>query len=145
MSKSIQSIHICMGYSNSGQKIAARILRKKPLKYSRNETMLNIGHLAKSVAFAWTIAFAKYSIWAKILNCLKHVKIDSVFNIGKSVAFAFCAKNSIWAPYLCKILTLSQNFKFPKTCPKRFCIYIGVIQRKKPLEKTSNIPKMTRY
>ena len=37
---------------------------RKNTKYFRNETMLKIGHLAKS------IAFAKYSIWAKILNCL---------------------------------------------------------------------------
>ena len=58
----------------------SKILRKKTArkntKYSRNETMLKIGHLAKSIAFAWAIAFAKYSIWAKILNCLKYVKID---------------------------------------------------------------------
>ena len=43
--------------------------------------MLKNGHLAKSIAFAWAIAFAKYSIWAKILNSLKYVKIDSVFTL----------------------------------------------------------------
>ena len=48
--------------------------RKNP-KYSRNEKMLKIGRFPKS------IAFARYSIWAKILNCLKHVKIDSVFTL----------------------------------------------------------------
>ena len=55
---------------------------KKPLektKYSGNETMLKIGHLAEAIAFAWAIAFAKYSIWAKNCHCLEHVKIDSVF------------------------------------------------------------------
>ena len=62
--------------SNSVQKTA----RNNP-KYSRNETMLKIGHLAKSIAFAWAIIFAKYSIWAKILNCLKNVKIHSVFTL----------------------------------------------------------------
>ena len=70
MSKSILYSH----WSNSVQKTA-----RKNIKYSRNNTMLKIGHLAKSIAFALAIAFAKYSIWAKILNCLKHVKIDSVF------------------------------------------------------------------
>ena len=60
--------------SNSLQKTA-----RKNTKYSRNDTTLKIGHLAKSKAFAWAIAFAKYSIWAKILYCLKHVKIYSVF------------------------------------------------------------------
>ena len=43
--------------------------------------MLKIGHLAKAMAFAWAIAFAKYLIWAKNLNSLKHVKIDSVFTM----------------------------------------------------------------
>ena len=70
MSKSIRYSH----WSNSVQKTA-----RKNTKYSRNERVLKIGHLAKSIAFAWAIAFAKYSIWAKIFNCLKHVKIDSVF------------------------------------------------------------------
>ena len=70
MSKSIRYSH----WSNSVQKTA-----RKNTKYSRNERMLKIGHLTKSIAFAWAIAFAKYSIWAKIFNCLKHVKIDSVF------------------------------------------------------------------
>ena len=70
MSKSIRYSH----WSNSVQKTA-----RKNTKYSRNERMLKIGHLAKSIAFAWAIAFAKYSIWAKIFNWLKHLKIDSVF------------------------------------------------------------------
>ena len=61
MSKSILYSH----WSNSVQKTA-----RKNTKYFRNETMLKIGDLAKSIAFAWAIAFAKYFIWAKILNCL---------------------------------------------------------------------------
>ena len=72
MSKSILYSH----WSNSVQKTV-----RKNAKYSRNETMLKIGHLAKSIAFAWAIAFAKYLIWPQILNCLKHVKIDSVFTL----------------------------------------------------------------
>ena len=72
MSKSILYSH----WSNSVQKTD-----RKNTEYSRNETMLKIGHLAKCIAFVWAIALAKYSIWAKILNCLKHVKIDSVFTL----------------------------------------------------------------
>ena len=72
MSKSILYSH----WSNSVQKTV-----RKNTKYSRNETMLKIGHLAKSIAFAWAIAFAKYLIWAKILNSLKHFKLDSVFTL----------------------------------------------------------------
>ena len=44
MSKSILYSH----WSNSVQKTA-----RKNTKYSSNETMLKIGHLAKSIAFAW--------------------------------------------------------------------------------------------
>ena len=72
MSKSI----MYSPWSNSVQKTA-----RKNTKYSRNETMLKIGHLAKSIAFAWAIAFAKYSLWPQIFNCLKYVKIDSVFTL----------------------------------------------------------------
>ena len=53
MSKSI----LYFIWSNSVKKNA-----RKNTKYSRNETMLKMGHLAKSIAFAWAIAFAKYSI-----------------------------------------------------------------------------------
>ena len=37
----------------------------KNTKYSRNETILKIGHLAKAIAHAKTIAFAKWSVWVK--------------------------------------------------------------------------------
>ena len=72
MSKSILYSH----WSNSLSKTA-----RKNSNYSTNETMLKIGHLSKAIAFAWAIAFAKYSIWVKNLNSLKHVKINSVFTL----------------------------------------------------------------
>ena len=56
MSKSI----LCLHWSNSAQKTAP-----KNVKYSQNDTILKIVHLAKSIAFAWAIDFAKYSISAK--------------------------------------------------------------------------------
>ena len=37
----------------------------KNTKYSRNETILKIGHLAKAIAHAMTVAFAKWSVWVK--------------------------------------------------------------------------------
>ena len=37
----------------------------KNTKYSRNETNLKIGHLAKAIAHAKTIAFAKWSVWVR--------------------------------------------------------------------------------
>ena len=41
---------------------------QKSTKYSRNDTILKIGHLAKAIAHAKAIAFAKLSVWAKIKN-----------------------------------------------------------------------------
>ena len=41
---------------------------QKNTKYSRNETILKIGHLAKA------IAFAKWSVWVKNSKCQKHAK-----------------------------------------------------------------------
>ena len=77
----------CKGYSlckmvNLGQKLkmpktwekkSCKIIRfnlckktaRKNTKYSRNETILRIGHLAKAIAYAMAIAFAKWSVWVK--------------------------------------------------------------------------------
>ena len=60
MSKSIFYLYL----SNSVQEPA-----RKNTKYSRNETIWKIGHLAKSIAFAWAITFAKYSIMFFNLGC----------------------------------------------------------------------------
>ena len=38
---------------------------QKNTKYSRNPTILKIGHLAKGIAHAKAIAFAKWSVWVK--------------------------------------------------------------------------------
>ena len=38
---------------------------RKNNKYSRNERILKIGHLAKPIAHAKAIAFAKWSVWVK--------------------------------------------------------------------------------
>ena len=47
-------------YSCSVQKTAP-----KNTKYSRNEAILKIGHLAKAIAQAKAIAFAKWSVLVK--------------------------------------------------------------------------------
>ena len=38
---------------------------RKNTKYSKNETILKIGHLAKAITHAKAIAFAKWSVWVK--------------------------------------------------------------------------------
>ena len=47
-------------WSCSVQKVA-----RKNTKYSRNETSVKIGHLAKALAYAKAIAFAKWAVWVK--------------------------------------------------------------------------------
>ena len=73
MSKSILE----MIWSCSVQKTAP-----KNTKYSRNETILKIGHHAKA------IAHAKSSLWVKNSNSKKRVKILFTNNFE-----LFCAKN----------------------------------------------------
>ena len=46
---------------------------------------------------------------------------------------------------LSKIAIFGQNLKMPKTCEKRFYNHIRVVVCKKPLEKTSNIPKIRAF
>ena len=121
---------------------------RKNTKYSRNQTILKIGHHAKA------IAFAKSSLWVKIKVKIqkKHVKIHSTNHLE-----LFCAKNrskkhqifeksdhfenrpSCKGYSLCKILTLGQKLNFQKTCQNPFYKSFRVVLCKKPLEKTPNI------
>ena len=73
MSKSIAQII----YRCSVQKTAP-----KNSKYSRNETILKIGHHGEA------IAHAQFSLWVKNKNSKKHVKIHSTNH-----SQLFCAKN----------------------------------------------------
>ena len=73
MSKSILQIL----YRGSVKKTAP-----KNTKYSRNETILKIGHHAKA------IAHAKLSLWVKNENSKKHIKILSTNHLQ-----LFCAKD----------------------------------------------------
>ena len=57
-------------------------------KYSRNETILKIGHLAKAIAHSKAIACAKWSVWVKNLKCQKHAKNHSATTVE-----LFCEKH----------------------------------------------------
>ena len=92
-------------------------------KYSRNESILKIGHLAKAVDFA------KLSVWVINWNGQKHAKNDST-----STLELFCAKSRSWNNQIfekwkhfgngpcgkgyrvCKMVSLGQKLKWPKTC-----------------------------
>ena len=60
----------------------------KNTKYSRNETILKIGHLAKALGHAKAIAFAKWSVWVKNENGQKHAKNGWARRVE-----LFCAEN----------------------------------------------------
>ena len=128
--------------------------RQKKNKYSKNETILKIGHLAKAIAHAKAIPIAKWSVWVKHLKCQKHAKTDSIRTLE-----LFCAKSPLkkhqifekWDQFenrpcckgygpckdysLCKMVSLGQKFKMPKTCEKRFYKNIRVVMRKKNRSK----------
>ena len=121
----------------------------KTTKYSRNETILKIGHLVKA------IEFAKWSVWIKTSKGQKRAKNDST-----STLELLCAKNRFkkhqifekwdhfenrpsWKGYrLCKMVSLGENFKWPKTREKRFYKDARFVLCKKRLEKTPNIREM---
>ena len=42
---------------------------RKSTKYWRKKTILKTGHLAKAIAHAKAIPFAKWSVWVKTYNC----------------------------------------------------------------------------
>ena len=144
------------------------VLCKKPLEKTpnipRNEMILKIAYLAKAIAHAKAIAFAKWSVWVKNLKCQKHAKNNSTRTLE-----LFCAKNGSkkhqifekWDDFenrpfckgynpfkgysLSKMVSLGQKLKMPKTCEKRFYKNIRVVLCKKRLKKTPNIREMRRF
>ena len=111
--------------------------------------MAENGHNAKA------ITHAKYSVWVKKLNCLKHAKNISTNTLElfysrkgfkKQVIIEKCEhfqNGRKWPQckgyYPCKILSLGQKIKLPKTCEKQLYKLIRVVLCKKRLQKTGNI------
>ena len=143
MSKSILQII----YSYSVKKTAS-----KNTKYSRNESILKIGHHAKA------IAHAKSSLWLKNQNSKKHVKIHSTNHLQ-----LFCEKNRFkiheifekWKHFEnkppckgyspCKILTLAQKLIFQKTCQNPFYKSFRVVPCKKRPQTTEIFEKCEHF
>ena len=117
--------------------------------YSRNKTIVKIGHLAKA------IDFARWSAWLKNSNGQKRAKKDSTSTLELFCAKNRCKKHQIFEKWdhfenrpsckgyrLCKMVSLGENFQWPKTREKRFYKDARVVLCKKPLEKTPNIREM---
>ena len=60
----------------------------KNTKYSRNETILKIGHLAKAIAHAKAIGFVKWSVSVKNQNAQKDAQNGCTRRLE-----LFCTKN----------------------------------------------------
>ena len=146
MSKSILQII----YSCSVQKTAP-----KNTKYSRNESILKIGHHAckgyspcKILTLAKKLNFIKNMtkpILQIIYSCsvqktapknTKYARNESILKIGHHACKGYSP---------CKILTLAQKLKFQKTCQNPFYKSFTVVLCKKPLQKTPNIREMRAF
>ena len=138
MSKSILQI-IC---SFSVQKTAPN-----NTKYSKNETILKIGHHAKACKiltlgqkskFQKTCQNLSYKSFPVVL-CKK--PLQTTLNIGEMRPFLQYRPS--WKGYsLCKILTLGQKLKFQETCRNQFYKSFPVVLCKKLLQTTLNIREM---
>ena len=142
------------------------VLCKKPLekntKYSKNETIMKIGHLAKAIAHAKALRFGKWSVWIKNWKCQKKaiyrsfrvvlckkpleknptiqkMRQEKTPNIRKMRKFWKLAL-SPWKGYSrCKMISLAQNIKKPLYKKTR------IVLCKKPLAKTPNIREKRQF
>ena len=144
MSKSILQII----YSCSVQKTAP-----KDTKYSRNESILKIGHRAckgyspcKILTLAQKLKLQKtcqnpfYKSFTVVL-WKKPLQKNEIFEKWKHLENRPSCKG--YSP--CKILTLAQKLKFQKTCQNPFYKSFRVVLWKKPLQKTRNIREMRAF
>ena len=137
-------------YSCSVQKTAP-----KTTKYSRNESILKIGHhackgyspckiltLAQKLKFQKTCQNPFYKSFRVVFvqkpapKNSKHSRNESILKIGR-----YACKG--YSP--CKILPLAQKLKFKKTCQNPFCKSFRVVLCKKPLQKTLNIREIRAF
>ena len=84
-----------------------------------------------------TILQARYScsVQKTAPKNTKYSRNETILKIGKSCK----------GYRLCKIVSLGQKLKWPKTCEKRFYKHVRVVLCKKPLEKAPNIREMRRF
>ena len=127
----------------------------KNTKYSRNESILKIGHHAckgyspcKILTLAQRLKFQKtcqnpfYKSFTVVLcketapKNTKYSRNESILKIGHHASKGYSP---------CKILTLAQKLKFQKTCQNPFYKSFTVVLCKKPLQKTLNIQEMRAF
>ena len=127
----------------------------KNTKYSRNESILKIGHhackgyspckiltLAQKLKFQKTCQNAFYKSFRVVL-CKKPLQKNPNYSRNESILKIGYHACKGYSP--CKILTLAQKLKFQKTCQNLFYKSFGVVLCKKPLQKTLNIREMRAF
>ena len=114
--------------------------------------------LAKMATMQKAIAFAKWSFWSKIKSAEKHAIKDSTSTLDLFYAKNGSKKQLIFEKWdhfenwqkwpqckgssLCKMVSLVQKLKMPKTCHKRLYKHIRLVLCKKRLQKAANIWEM---
>ena len=129
------------------------VLCKKPLEKTPN--IREMRPFWKSAILQSAIDFAKWSVWVKNSNGQKRAKKDSTSTLELFCAKNRCKKHQIFEKWdhfenrpsckgyrLCKMVSLGQKLKWPKTCEKIFYKHVRVVLCKKPLQKTPNIREM---
>ena len=135
----VQQQHSC-----SVQKTA-----RKNTQYWRNETILKIGHLCKMVSLGQKLKMPKtcekpFSNNSTLVLCKK--QLEKAPNIGeKKTILKIDHLPKAIAHSLCKMVSLGQKLKMPRTCEKPFYNNGTVVLCKKRVEKTPNIGEMRPY
>ena len=123
----------------------------KNTKYSRNESILKIGHHegyspCKILTLGQKLKFQKtcqnHSTIHFQLFCAKK-PLKKTLNIREMRPFWKSAIMQGYSP--CKILTLGQKLKFQKTCQNLFYKSFPGFVCRKPLQKTLNIREMRAF
>ena len=127
----------------------------KNTKYSRNESILKIGHhackgyspckiltLAQKLKFQKTCQNPFYKSFRVVL-CKKTAPKNTKYSRNESILKIGHHACKGYSP--CKILTLAQKLKFQKTCQNQFYKSFRVVLCKKPLQKTLNIQEMRAF
>ena len=140
------------------QIISSSFVQKTPpknIKYSRNESILKIGHhackgyspckiptLAKKFKFQKTYQNPFYKSLGVIL-CKKTVPTNTKYSRNESILKIGHRACKGYSP--CKLLTFARNLKFQKTSQNPFYKSFRVVLCKNPLQKTLNIREMRAF
>ena len=127
----------------------------KNTKYSRNESILKIGHHAckryspcKILTLAGKLKLQKNmskSILKMIKSCSVQKTARKNTKYSRNESILKIAHHACKGYSPCKILTLAPKLKFKKTCQNPFFKSFTVVLCKKPLQKTLNIREMRAF